>query len=71
MLAEEPDEILRLICGRIMRASEIEPEHFWPPGTESKLYNDFPKLPQDDAKWDRLFQDYVGEIFQQYGEPKK
>ena len=66
MILNEGTEILRLICGQLLRAllnSDVLPEELWPVQTAEKDYEDFPTTSQSQSGWKNKFQEWVDNIW--------
>lgn len=62
MILSEENEIIRLICGRFVRAllnSDILPEELWPVRANHQDYEDFPTGSQGQSGWKAQFQSWV------------
>lgn len=66
MVIEEQDEILRITCGRLLKALitwEIPPGDLWPVEIDSRFYSGFPASSQTEKHWNNAFQTYVDQLF--------
>ncbi|RAL63033.1 hypothetical protein DID88_004118 [Monilinia fructigena] len=62
LLLNEGNEILRLICGQLVRDllnSDILPEELWPVETNKEAYENFPVELQSQSRWKTQFQHWV------------
>jgi hypothetical protein len=67
MVVKEKNEILRVICGQILKVladAEIPLEDLWPVGTDPVIYSGFPPSTQSGNSWNRAFQSYVDSLFE-------
>lgn len=70
MVVEEGNEILRIICGQILKVLltwDIELKDLWPIGANPKLYDEFPLSSQEDKHWSNAFQAYIDQLFNSPG----
>jgi hypothetical protein len=66
MVVEEGNEILRIICGQILKVLltwDIALKDLWPINTDPKLYAEFPISSQKDKHWSNAFQAYMDQLF--------
>lgn len=66
MVVEEGNEILRIICGRIIKVLltwDIALKDLWPIDAGPELYAEFPLSSQEDKHWSNAFQAYVDQLF--------
>jgi hypothetical protein len=61
MILGENDEILRVICGQVLKVTAAElPKHImWPVETASATYESFPAESQHNQAWRIKFQDFL------------
>ncbi|KAB8302073.1 hypothetical protein EYC80_005524 [Monilinia laxa] len=62
LLLNEGNEILRLICGQLVRDllnSDILPEELWPVETNKEAYENFPVKLQSQSRWKTQFQHWI------------
>jgi hypothetical protein len=74
MVLEEQNEILRIICGQLLKAliaSQIPKKDLWPVGTDKKQYDGFPISSQTDKHWNNAFQAYVDQLFNISASPQE
>jgi hypothetical protein len=67
MVIEEDNEILRIICGQILKnllTSDIVPKDLWPVNTDPEYYNEFPVSSQNGKHWGNEFQAYIDRLFE-------
>lgn len=66
MVVGEQNEILRIVCGQLLKALmawDIPKSDLWPVGTDPACYTGFPGLSQSEKHWNKAFQTYVDELF--------
>lgn len=66
MVVGEQNEILRIICGQLLKALmawDVPKRDLWPIGTDKKHYDRFPASSQSDKHWNNAFQTYIDELF--------
>jgi hypothetical protein len=64
MLSGESNEIIRTICGQLIKemlSAGIAKEHLWPQETDKQIYEAFPDASQPGG-WNQNFQTYVDTI---------
>lgn len=69
MMFDTPHEILKLICGRLLRAmitTGISRSDLWPVDADAEDYNRFPVLPLSNNQWLKEYNDYVDSLFVKY-----
>lgn len=69
MMVGTPDEILKLICGRLLRSmifSGIPRSDLWPVGTDIEDYNNFPVSPSSNNQWLNEYNNHVDFLFRKY-----
>lgn len=72
MLLEEKNEILRVICGRIIALLVdfgIPRHNLWPVTTKGHLYSKFPETKPNGSQWDIKFQDYLDDLCEAVEDP--
>lgn len=65
-MVEEGNEILRIICGQILKVLltwDISLKDLWPINADPKLYAEFPASSQKDKHWSNAFQAYIDQLY--------
>lgn len=62
MVLEERDELLRKICGVLIRhliMAEVPRKDLWPSDVDAEIYSLFPAVSQGDSHWNLQFNDFI------------
>jgi hypothetical protein len=65
LLIEERNELIRVICGQLVRdlkKAGVPLKELFPINYDSKLYDSFPEATQGDRGWGLLFDHYVDDV---------
>src|SRR4051812_37226248 len=68
LIVNEEDEILRMICGQLVKVlltCDIEIDELWPDDAAEKDYKDFPVTSQSQEGWKAEFQTWVDDAWPQ------
>jgi hypothetical protein len=68
LIVDEEDEILRMICGQLVRmllTCDIAIDELWPDDASEKDYNEFPVASQSQKGWKAKFQSWVDDSWPQ------
>lgn len=63
MLFAESNEILRIICSRLLKAADLDAKKVFPTAIDNELIREFPNSSQPSMSWDNRFQIWMDSVF--------